>query len=60
MIPSEYISTFIPIQELDECAPLVNNGIAHVNPDDLFLMSQISAYATNARSAVAVSKKIKY
>ena len=39
MIPSKYISTFLPIHELDEAVPTERNGIVEVQPDDLFLMS---------------------
>lgn len=60
MIPSKYISTFLPIQELDEVVPAERNGVVAIHPDDLFLMSQVSAYATNSSNAVAVSKKINY
>ena len=60
MIPSKYISTFLPIHELDEAVPTERNGIVEIQPDDLFLMSQMSAYATKTSNAVAVSKKINY
>lgn len=39
MIASEYIKTFLPIQELDEVKPGETGGIPDVGPDDLFLMS---------------------
>ena len=58
MIPAEYIKTFIPIQELDQVR--LSNGIADIRDDDLFLMSQISAYASRDSNAVAVSKKVNY
>lgn len=58
MIAENYIKTFLPIQELDEVRPI--GGIAPIGPDDLFLMSQMSAYASNTDSAVMVSKKINY
>lgn len=47
MIPDEYITTFIPIQELDELRAS-QNGIAPIQPDDLFLMSQMSAYTNKS------------
>jgi len=58
MIAENYIKTFLPIQELDEVRPI--GGIVPVGPDDLFLMSQLSSYSSNAGNAVMVSKKISY
>lgn len=60
MIPAEYIKTFLPIQELDEIKPQTNTSVASIKPNDLFLMSQISARASGSSNAVAVSKKINY
>ena len=60
MIPAKYIKTFLPIQELDDIKPVADASIAPLKPDDLMLVSQISAYATSESNAVAVSKKIRY
>ena len=60
MIPAEYIKTFLPLHELDELTPTTNNSVVPLASDDLFLISQISAYATEDRNAITVSKTINY
>lgn len=58
IIPASYISSFLPVQDLDELQS--STGLAPLHPDDLFLVSQISAYATGEQNAVALSKKLRY
>lgn len=59
-IPSEFISSYLPIQELDAIEPLNRTDPVPLNPDDVFLVSQLHAYATGQINGVAVSRKISY
>lgn len=60
VIDEQYIKYFLPIQELDAVSMNPATHVADVKPDDLFMMSQLSAYATADANAIAVSKKIRY
>lgn len=49
----------MPLHELDELAADWPNAV-DLSVDDLFLISKVSAYSTDAENAVTVSKKLRY
>lgn len=55
----DQIKTYLPIHELDELKSSTAS-IVDLGDDDLFLVSQVSSYATSTADAVTVSKKLRY
>ena len=59
MVNENQIKYFLPLHELDGLTS-TTPGKPLLSADDLFLISQVSAYATNESNAVTVSKKLRY
>ena len=60
MVDPTLITSYIPIQELNELEPINPNPIVDLSANDLFLISKISALADSEHDAVAVSQKLRY
>lgn len=59
MVTEDKIKYYLPLQELDELTSTQSN-LVDLSADDLFLISKLSAAATDTQHSIAVSKKLRY